>query len=93
MSNAQHGELRVPRIGPGAHARIQQRAREIRSLLDGCNRRDLELLIRYYVHGQDEQQVLESTGATAEEFARLRLLIRKKATSEYRTRSKAASAG
>ena len=67
--------------GP-AHARIQAKAKVLERALRGCGRRELEMLIRYYVNGQESEQALDSTGATEEEFSLLRRRLRRLVATE-----------
>ena len=79
-----------------SHAGIQTKAKVLQQALRGCSKREMEMLIRYYVHGQDARQVLDSMGATEEEFAKAKWRLRRLAMAETRGRqpkTKAASAG
>ena len=58
------------------HRRIQAKAYKLKRVLRDCEKRELEMLIRYYVNGQDIHQVSESMGATDEEFLRLARRLR-----------------
>lgn len=69
------GEVRGD--APNRSPRIQEKAAELSARLKYCTKRELEMLIRYYVNGQDEQTVLSHMGATQEEFACLRGKLRK----------------
>ena len=69
------GEVRGD--APSRSPRIQEKAAELSARLKHCTKRELEMLIRYYVNGQDEQTVLSHMGATREEFACLRGKLRK----------------
>ena len=59
-------------FGPKAHDRIQSTATVLSRHLKGCTRHELEALIRFYVHGQEEVTALDDTGITTEEFQELR---------------------
>jgi hypothetical protein len=79
-----------------SHASIQAKAKLLEKAIHGCSKREMEMLIRYYVHGQDTQQVLDSMGATEEEFTKLKWRLRRLATAEMRglrPKTRAAAAG
>ena len=87
---------RQPEFGPEAHASIQAMSKLLAQQLRGCSRRELEMLTRYYANGQEEETVLREMGASAEEFARLRLRLRRSAmpeTPREPPRAKTAAAG
>ena len=66
-------------FGPEARARVQARTAMLATSFKGCTKRELEMLIRYYVSGEDEQAVLARFGATQAEFQQLRAKLRKSA--------------
>ena len=83
-------------IGADAHQRIQMKANALASRLRDCSIREFEMLIRYYVHGQDEVEVRSAMCATAEEFADLRARMRlagRSGNSDQPPRTRAATAG
>jgi hypothetical protein len=83
-------------FGADAHQRVQIKANALASRLRHCSKRELEMLVRYYVHGQDEVEVRSVMRATAEEFAGLRARMRLAAGSAKSgepPRTKAATAG
>jgi len=62
--------------------RIQSKAAELSGRLKHCTKRELEMLIRYYMNGQDEKTMLLHMGVTPEEFRQLRSKLRKSILSE-----------
>jgi hypothetical protein len=50
------------------------------------------MLIRYYVHGQDEQRVVSEMGCTTEDFERLRVRLRSSVIPPDPVKSRAATA-
>jgi len=64
------------RFGPDALARIRAMSGVIAQQLRGCTKRELEVLICYYIKGQSEEKVLAQTGFSREEFGRLRRRLR-----------------
>ena len=64
------------------HERIQAKAKVLRKALKGCSKRDLEMLIRYHVNGQDMQQVLDSVGGSKEDFTQLQSRLRQLVSKE-----------
>ena len=84
---------RAAPVAEPSHARIQAKAEVLKSALRDCSKRDLEMLIRYYVNGQDIDQVTSAMGATEEELNVLKWRFRRLAAAEKRTRSHAMRAG
>jgi len=70
-------------LQPDGH-RVQVKAEAIKEALRGCAGRELEMLIRYYVCGQDIDKVAAEMGATREELtglaARLRRIAHQRAS-------------
>ena len=98
MSEPQDRKSRPARreFGAEAHQRVQMKANALASRLRHCSKREFEMLIRYYVHGQDEVEVRSAMRATAQEFADLRARMRlagRSGNSDQPPRTKAATAG
>jgi len=53
------------------HTRIESYTRRLRRALRDCTNRELEILIRYYTHGQNTAQVAGEMGCPVEEVERL----------------------
>jgi len=80
------------RFGPDAHQRIQAKSAFLAGYLSHCSKRELDMLVRFYIHGQDEDRVAAEMRATPEEFASLRARLRAYAADRFRNRSSKASA-
>ncbi len=79
-------------FGPAAHDRVVSMSRRLAVLLAGCSKRELEMLIRYYVHGQDERSVMAAMGCSRSEFACLRARLREQTVSQRRPKARGAAA-
>lgn len=79
---------------PEARKRIQALSKILSEQLRSCSAEELGLLIRYYIGGQSEDQVLRETGVSQERFAQLRMRVRRfptaRATGHRPVRSMAA---
>lgn len=80
-------ERRLPLGAPAswsAHNRIHEKVAALRPALRNCTRRELEILIRYYVNGQDLEQAVAEMRITKDELRllkwRLRRLVEKQAS-------------
>lgn len=80
-------------FGAVSHERIAAKSNALSHVLKHCSKRELEMLIRYYVNGEEESHVLADMDASAEEFARLRASLRKRVGSETPPRARSAAAG
>ena len=80
-----------PGFGSAAHHRIANKSKLLSGMVDRCSKRELEMLIRYYIHGQDEQQVIREMECSAEEFERLRVKMRSSVIPQDPLKSRAAS--
>ncbi len=82
-----------PGFGSAAHHRIAHKSKLLSRMINRCSKRELEMLIRYYVHGQDEQRVINEMGCTAEEFEQLRIRMRRSVIPPDPLKSRTATAG
>ena len=71
-----------PLRGQPSHARVQLRSDRLKRALEGCSKREIEMLIRYYVNGESLDGVTATMDVTAEEFLSLKWRLRRAASSE-----------
>jgi hypothetical protein len=81
-----------PGFGSAAHHRIAHKSKILSRMVNRCSKRELEMLIRYYIRGQDEQRVITEMGCTAEEFEKLRVKMRRSVIQSDPPKRRAASA-
>jgi hypothetical protein len=70
-----------PSLPPHSQQRIQSMAAVLRSRLKDCSKTELEMLIRYYVRGEDEASIIRDIGCPRERFVRLKQRLRQPAVS------------
>lgn len=68
--------------GQPSHTRVQLKAEQLKQVLAGCSKREIEMLIRYYVNGESLEAVTATMGVTREEFLLLKWRLRRAASSE-----------
>lgn len=80
-----------PGFSPDAQRRIQEKAATLASRLKGCSKTDLELLVRYYIYGEDARSIAERMKIDPARISTLRSRLRKPVGSaSHRVKSAAA---
>ena len=72
-----HPRKNTPNFSLDAQRRIQEKAATLANHLTGCSKTELEMLVRYYIQGEDTVSIAAQMKIDPERLAALRARLRK----------------